>query len=127
MVLYGGGQRHARGLPTMARLHLTFTSTSTGEPMNLLERELQYPLGDTLPEPGKTIELVPGVRWIRMGLPFALDHINLWLLRDRLDGREGWTIVDAGMADGGMRAAREQVFANELDGLPVLRVIVTHM
>ena len=45
--------------------------------MNLLERELQYPLGDTLPEPGSTIELAPGVRWIRMALPFALDHINL--------------------------------------------------
>ena len=51
--------------------------------MNLLERELHYPLGDTLPAPGETLEVAPGVRWIRMALPFALDHINLWLLRDR--------------------------------------------
>jgi hypothetical protein len=28
-------------------------------------------------------------KWIRMVLPFALDHINLWLLRDRLDGPRG--------------------------------------
>jgi len=40
---------------------------------NAQERELHYPLGDTLPEPGATIELAPGVRWLRMRLPFALD------------------------------------------------------
>ena len=38
--------------------------------------------------------MAPGVKWLRMVLPFALDHINLWLLRDRLDGRDGWTVVD---------------------------------
>jgi glyoxylase-like metal-dependent hydrolase (beta-lactamase superfamily II) len=95
--------------------------------MNLLEQELQYPLGDTLPAPGASLELAPGVRWIRMGLPFALDHINLWLLRDRLDGREGWTVVDCCIAHDASRAQWEQVFANELGGLPVLRVIATHM
>jgi len=63
-----------------------------------------------------------------MGLPFALDHINLWLLRDAdADGRAGWAIVDCGIANDATRAAWEQVFANGLDGLPVLRVIVTHM
>lgn len=95
--------------------------------MNLLERELQYPLGDALPAPGGSIELAPGVRWIRMALPFALDHINLWLLRDRLDGREGWTVVDCCIDRPESRAQWEQVFAGELQGLPVLRVIVTHM
>lgn len=95
--------------------------------MNLLERELQYPLGDTLPEPGATLEVAPGVHWIRMALPFALDHINLWLLRDRLDGREGWTVVDCCVARDEAKAQWEQVFAERLEGLPVLRVIVTHM
>jgi glyoxylase-like metal-dependent hydrolase (beta-lactamase superfamily II) len=95
--------------------------------MNALEHELTYPLGDTLPEAGKTLEVAPGVRWVRMGLPFALDHINLWLLRDRIDGVEGWTLVDCGITNEPTRAAWEQVFANELGGLPVLRVIVTHM
>ena len=74
------------------------------------------------------IELAPGVRWLRMPLPFALDHINLWLLRDRAeDGRDGWAIVDCGVANDATRAAWEQVFEHHLDGLPVLRVIVTHM
>ena len=95
---------------------------------NADESKLDYPLGDTLPAIGATIELAPGVRWLRMPLPFALDHINLWLLRDQSeDGRDGWAIVDCGVANDGTRAAWEQVFAHHLDGLPVLRVIVTHM
>lgn len=92
-----------------------------------LEARLHYPLGQALPEPGHAIEVAPGIKWIRMVLPFALDHINLWLLRDRLDGREGWTVVDTCIARDESRAQWEAVFAHELEGLPVLRVIVTHM
>jgi glyoxylase-like metal-dependent hydrolase (beta-lactamase superfamily II) len=95
--------------------------------MNALEHELHYPLGDTLPEPGRTLEVAPGVRWLRMRLPFALDHINLWLLRDELDGREGWTVVDCCITRDEAKAQWEEVFANELQGLPLLRVVVTHM
>lgn len=95
--------------------------------MNLLERELQYPFGDTLPAPGETFEVAPGVRWLRMALPFALDHINLWLLRDTLDGVEGWTVVDCCIAHDASRAQWERIFATQLEGLPILRVIVTHM
>ncbi|MDP1649747.1 MAG: MBL fold metallo-hydrolase [Rubrivivax sp.] len=91
------------------------------------ESALHYPLGDTLPAPGTTIEVAPGVRWLRMALPFALDHINLWLLRDRQDGIEGWTLVDCGIDNDATRAAWERIFEHELQGLPVLRVIVTHM
>jgi glyoxylase-like metal-dependent hydrolase (beta-lactamase superfamily II) len=95
--------------------------------MNALEHQLDYPLGDALPAIGSTLEIAPGVRWVRMSLPFALDHINLWLLRDSLDGREGWTIVDCGITNDATREAWQQVFANELAGLPALRVVVTHM
>ncbi|RZL90211.1 MAG: MBL fold metallo-hydrolase [Variovorax sp.] len=95
--------------------------------MNLLERELHYPLGDTMPAPGEALEVAPGVRWIRMALPFALDHINLWLLRDTIDGVEGWTVVDCCIAHDASRAQWEQIFATQLEGLPILRVIVTHM
>ena len=95
---------------------------------NLQESALHYRFGDTLPASGTTIEVAPGVRWLRMGLPFALDHINLWLLRDvDADGHPGWAIVDCGIANDATRAAWERIFAHELDGLPVLRVIVTHM
>ena len=94
---------------------------------NLLESALHYPHGDTLPDPGTTIEVAPGVRWLRMGLPFALNHINLWLLRDVQDGVQGWAIVDCGISNDATRAHWEQLFEHELQGLPVLRVIVTHM
>jgi len=95
--------------------------------MNELERQLHYPLGDTLPAFGTTLEVVPGIRWIRMALPFALDHINLWLLRDELDGRQGWSVVDCCISRDEAKVQWEQIFANELEGLPLLRVIVTHM
>ncbi|MGE0097929.1 MAG: MBL fold metallo-hydrolase [Hydrogenophaga sp.] len=92
-----------------------------------LEARLHYPLGDTLPSSGRSLEVAPGVRWIRMSLPFALDHINLWLLRDEIDGQPGWTVVDCCIARDEAKSQWETIFANELEGLPVLRVIVTHM
>jgi glyoxylase-like metal-dependent hydrolase (beta-lactamase superfamily II) len=94
---------------------------------NPQESALHYRFGDTLPAAGCTLEVAPGVRWLRIALPFALDHINLWLLRDRHEGREGWAVVDCGIADDLTRAAWQAVFDSELEGLPVLRVIVTHM
>lgn len=100
--------------------------------MNPLEHQIHYPLGDALPSEGGSIEIAPGVHWIRMGLPFALDHINLWLLRDRQLGAggvmlDGWTVVDCCIDSAATRAQWEQIFVNCLGGLPILRVIVTHM
>jgi glyoxylase-like metal-dependent hydrolase (beta-lactamase superfamily II) len=98
--------------------------------MNALERELDYPLNESLPDLGSVIELAPGVLWLRMGLPFALNHINLWLLEDDFDTDagpiHGWTIVDCGIANEATRGAWEQIFASHLRGLPVVRVIATH-
>ena len=95
---------------------------------------LHYPLAEHLPESGSATEVLPGVHWIRMGLPFALDHINLWLLRDQAPDpqhpgqlREGWTVVDCGIDNPATREAWAQLEAHALQGLPVLRVLVTHM
>jgi glyoxylase-like metal-dependent hydrolase (beta-lactamase superfamily II) len=87
------------------------------------ESALTYPFGDTLPEPGTTLAVAPGVKWLRMALPFVLDHINLWLLEDG----DGWTAVDCGIANDATRQSWETVFANELDGKPIRRVLATHM
>ena len=76
----------------------------------------------TPPLPGAVIPIAPGVRWLRMKLPFALDHINLWLIEDG----EGWTAVDTGFSLPETQAAWQQIFAAELDGRPIRRVIVTH-
>ena len=95
--------------------------------MNDLEMQLHYPLGEALAPMGGTLDVAPGVKWIRMSLPFALNHINLWLLRDCIDGVEGWSIVDCCIHRDEAKAQWESIFANELEGLPILRVIVTHM
>jgi glyoxylase-like metal-dependent hydrolase (beta-lactamase superfamily II) len=94
--------------------------------MNTLEHQLDYPFGATLPTEGRWMEVAPGIHWIRMPLPFALDHINLWLLRDEIDGKSGWTIVDCGVGTSVTKALWEQIFTGALKGLPVLRVLVTH-
>ena len=96
-----------------------------------LESALHFPLGEALPVSGNVLQVAPGVLWVRMALPFALDHINLWLVRDQLEGpqglREGWTVVDCGIHNDVTHQAWEQVFATALEGLPILRVLVTHM
>ena len=74
------------------------------------------------PGAGETLRIAPGIEWLRMPLPFALDHINLWLLEDG----PGWTIVDAGYAMTETTARWERIFAQRLGGLPVTRIIATH-
>jgi glyoxylase-like metal-dependent hydrolase (beta-lactamase superfamily II) len=103
------------------------TKPYVSSPTNELERRLHYPFGDLMPDPGHGMLVAPGIQWLRMGLPFALNHINLWLLRDNMDGVEGWTVVDCCIDKPESRAQWEQVFLNALGGLPILRVIVTHM
>lgn len=100
--------------------------------MHLADPSIQYPFGDALPDAGGHLEVAPGIRWLRMGLPFALNHINLWLLRDELPDAQGqmqpgWTVVDCCIDHASSRAQWEQIFASALEGLPILRVIVTHM
>jgi glyoxylase-like metal-dependent hydrolase (beta-lactamase superfamily II) len=91
---------------------------------------LQFP-HPGVPAAGSSIEIIPGLRWLRMPLPFALDHINLWLLEDG----PGWTIVDCGIATDLTRGLWDEVFAAfARDGGPeasrrafaAARVLVTH-
>ena len=74
------------------------------------------------PPPGTAMAVAPGVRWLRMPLPFQLNHINLWLV----DDGAGWAIVDTGINTDETKALWEQVFAGALDGRPVTRLICTH-
>ena len=81
---------------------------------------LEYPFPDP-PAPGAAAEVAPGVRWLRMKLPFALDHINVWALEDDT----GWTIVDTGLGNDATRTLWDTAFASG-SSKPVGRVIVTH-
>lgn len=84
---------------------------------------LEYPY-ETAPGTGTTIEVAPGLHWVRMPLPFALEWINLWLADD---GEKGWTIIDTGMPLPDTKAAWRKIFEEKLGGRPVWRIIVTHM
>lgn len=74
------------------------------------------------PPAGEVTEVAPGLRWLRMPLPFALNHINLWLVEDGA----GWAIVDTGINNPETKALWEHLFATALGGRPVTRVICTH-
>jgi glyoxylase-like metal-dependent hydrolase (beta-lactamase superfamily II) len=85
-------------------------------------RALVYPF-ESLPERGRAIEVAPGVRWMRMPLPYALDHINLWAL----DDGAGWAIVDTGVRTEETAAVWRELFANAPDERGLTRIFVTHM
>jgi glyoxylase-like metal-dependent hydrolase (beta-lactamase superfamily II) len=73
---------------------------------------------DRPPAPGAALEILPGLLWVRMPLPFALNHVNLWLLRDE----GGWTAVDTGFAVEAVREAWQQLLPQH----PLVRLLVTH-
>ena len=83
--------------------------------------EPQY-LFDDVPAPGELRQIVPGVQWLRMPLPMALNHINLYLLEDA----DGWWLIDTGIAIGKTQELWEQVFATGLGDKPVKAVLSTH-
>lgn len=130
-----------RGMPTSPADFVNSMPNALADPPNLqapvlppLGGLLHYPLADHLPPSGTATEVAPGVYWLRMGLPFALNHINLWLLRDRMPHptqsdvwQEGWTAVDCGVDNTSTREAWLSIETQVLQGLPILRVLVTHM
>lgn len=92
-------------------------SLATGE-----AEPLTYPFG-RIPEPTEVIEVGPGVLWVRLPIPFQLDHINVWLIEDH----DGWYIVDTGVATDDAKAMWRKVLSTYLKDKPVKGVIVTHL
>lgn len=82
---------------------------------------LQTPWSDP-PAEGDAIEVADGVLWMRLPLPMALDHVNVYAL----DDGEGWTLVDTGIQTKRSIALWEKLLTGPLGGRPVERVIVTH-
>ncbi|APZ52831.1 MBL fold metallo-hydrolase [Salipiger abyssi] len=82
---------------------------------------IRYP-HEVPPEEGTALELAEGVLWMRLPLPMALDHVNVYAL----DDGDGWTIVDTGFSSRHTRAIWETLLSGPLGGKPVRRVLVTH-
>ena len=72
---------------------------------------------------GSAVEVAPSILWVRMPMPMALDHINVYLLR----AEEGWTLIDTGLNTELTRERWEHIAATHLQGLPIVRLVCTHM
>jgi len=81
---------------------------------------LDYPWPE--PSPDTMREVAPGLHWIRLPLPFRLNHVNVWALEEA----DGWTIVDTGCDTPRLRDLWETHFAGGLAGRPVRRIVATH-
>jgi glyoxylase-like metal-dependent hydrolase (beta-lactamase superfamily II) len=74
------------------------------------------------PAEGEAIAVAEGVLWARLPLPMALDHVNVYFLREP----NGWAMVDTGFDTRRTRAIMERLRAGPLGGFPITRVFVTH-
>ena len=83
--------------------------------------DLRYPW-ENHPGTDQVVEIAPGVLWIRLDLPFRLNHVNIYLLADG----DGWAMVDTGIGNDATIAAWTKLFEGPLKGKPISKVIVTH-
>ncbi|WP_412504302.1 MBL fold metallo-hydrolase [Roseovarius sp. SYSU LYC5161] len=89
--------------------------------MNRATTGIRYPW-ETPPDHGAAREIADGVLWLRLPLPMALDHVNVYAL----DDGDGWTVIDTGFDSRKSRAIWETALAGQMAGKPVTRVICTH-
>ncbi len=74
------------------------------------------------PAEGEAIRVAEGILWLRLPLPMALDHVNIYAL----DDGDSWSIVDAGLSSKRAKAIWERLLSGPLQGKPVRRVLLTH-
>jgi glyoxylase-like metal-dependent hydrolase (beta-lactamase superfamily II) len=85
------------------------------------ETELSFPFAEP-PAAGKTVEVAPGVLWVRIPLPFRLDHVNVYLI----DDGDGWAVFDTGIGDDRTRETWQALLSGPLAGRRITRLIVSH-
>jgi glyoxylase-like metal-dependent hydrolase (beta-lactamase superfamily II) len=76
----------------------------------------------TAPEAGQLVAVAPGVLWVRLELPFLLNHVNVYLIED--DG--GWALLDTGLGIPMTQAVWDGIFTGPLQGQRLTRVICSH-
>ena len=83
---------------------------------------IRYEFSDK-PESGSTQQVADGIHWLRMPLPFAINHINLWLLEDD----DGWAVVDTGIHSDVSKNVWKHTVSSVMRDKPVRHVVVTHL
>lgn len=74
------------------------------------------------PPLGEPTTIAQGIQWIRLPLPFALDHINVWLLEEE----HQYTLVDTGANQTNVAAIWQHLNNTLFAGKPLGRIIITH-
>jgi glyoxylase-like metal-dependent hydrolase (beta-lactamase superfamily II) len=69
------------------------------------------------------MQVADGIHWMRMPLPFATDHINLWLFEDD----DGWAVVDTGIHSKVSKEVWHNTIAGVMGDKPINHVVVTHL
>ena len=100
---------------------MTDVEATDGLPGEADAADVRHPF-ETPPEEGEAIEVAPDVLWMRLPLPMALDHVNVYALADD----DGWTLVDTGIDTRRTRAIWARLLEGPLAGRPVARLVVTH-
>ena len=80
--------------------------------------EITYPFDKLVPEGSSVMEVASDVLWLRMPLPFVLNHVNLWMIKDG----DGWSVIDVGVT----WEKAKKLWSGWLEKYPVRRQIVTH-
>lgn len=93
---------------------MTDASTKPADP-------LSYPI-ESHPGPDQVVDIAPGIKWLRLDLPFRLNHVNIYLIEDG----DGWAMVDTGFGNDDTIAAWTKLFDGPLKGIAISKVIVTH-
>ncbi len=86
-----------------------------------MPQTIEFPF-PTPPKPAELLEVSPGIFWIRLALPFRLNHINVYLIEDG----EGFALVDTGLDDEATRDMWLALFRGPLQGRRLTRIISTH-
>ncbi len=82
---------------------------------------LRYPW-EKHPGPNEVVEVMPGVLWARLKLPFRLNHVNIYLLADG----DGWAMVDSGFRQRGVDRGLDRAVRGPARRCQDHRLIVTH-
>lgn len=97
------------------------TATATSSPPKQ-DRKLLDLFVPESPAPGTLTDITADIKWLRMELPFKLNHVNVWLIRDG----EGWAIVDTGLGSAATQEIWDRVIDEHLNGAKITCVICTH-
>ena len=84
-------------------------------------KDIQYTMNEA-PALGVPTYIAQGIYMLRMPLPFALDHVNCWLVEDD----DSWTIIDTGLGSQDCLDIWDTVLNDLLKDKPVTQIILTH-